>query len=96
MVTGYQYQLTDDSSPPEHLVGPFGFGEGESLSDERLDLPALEEVEQGGQVLAKESRADTFEPLYAIGHQSLTAGEHPAAEDIEREQTQSVEAIPAA
>jgi hypothetical protein len=63
------------------------------MSDERPDLLLLKEVEQGDQVLPKQSRLQPFERLNAVGDHPFPAREKPAAGDVQPEDGGSTKAL---
>lgn len=63
------------------------------MRDERLDLLLLKEAEQGDQILPKQSRLQPFERLDAVGDDPFPAGEKPAADDVQRVDGDSMQAI---
>ena len=67
--------------------------ERKSLRDEWLDLLLLKEVEQGDQILPKQSWLPPFERLDAVGDDPFPAGEKPTASDVQRVDGDSMKAI---
>src|SRR5262245_5660996 len=68
-------------------------GKRESLSDERLYLFLLEEVEQVDQVLSKPFRFPPFERLDAVTDHPSPAREQPAADDVPGDCGESTKAL---
>jgi hypothetical protein len=67
-------------------------GKRKSLRDQGLDLLLPEKVEQRDQVLPKQCRFYPFEPLDAVGDHAFPAWEKPAANDVQRENRDSMKA----
>ena len=93
MTVAHEDDLADHSSFPERLLRASCFGKRKSLCNERLDPLLLQEVEQGDQILPKQSRFEPFERLDAIGNDPFAAGKKPAAGDVQRVDGDSMKAI---
>ena len=89
----HEHDLADHTSFPEQLVRVPCLDERKSLSDERLDLSLLKEIEQGDQILSKEFWFQPFERLDAVGDHAFPAREKPAASDIQPEDRDSTKAM---
>jgi hypothetical protein len=81
----HEHDLAYDTSFPEQFVGASRLGKRNSLCDERPDLPLLQEVEQGDQILSKQTRSQPLEPLDAVGNHAFSARKKPAACDVHPE-----------
>jgi hypothetical protein len=80
-----EHDFAGHASFAQQLVRASCFRKWKSLCDERFDLLLAQEVEQGDQVLTKQSRLQPFERLDAVRHHPFPAGEKPAAGDVQRE-----------
>ncbi len=92
-LVGHEHNLAYHASLPEQLVRVSRLGKRKALRDERLDLLLSKEVEQGDQILPKQSRLQPFERLDAVGDHPFPAREKPAAGDVQPEDGEPTEAI---
>ena len=88
-----EHDLAGDASLPEQLVRLSRPGKRKPLCDERLNLVLLKEIEQGDQILSKQSRPQPFEPLNAVADHPFPAREKPAASNVEPEDGESTIAM---
>ena len=89
----FEHDLTRHASLPEHLVRLSCFGKRKSLRNEWLDLLLLKEIEQGDQILSEPCRSQPFEPLDAVRDHPFPAREKSAADNIQRENGDSMKAM---
>jgi len=68
-------------------------GKGKLLRDDRPDLFLLKEAQQGGQVLLKLCRLESFERLDTVGDHPFPAWEKPAGDNVQHEDGKSMKAI---
>ena len=78
----HEHDFAYHASLPEQLLRVSCLGKRKSLRDERLDLLLLKEVEQGDQILPKQSRLQPFERLDAVGDDPFPARDSPGGKEI--------------
>src|SRR5688572_26491132 len=80
----YEHELACDAASAEQLVGASRVDKRKP-GDEGLDRALAETLEQREEILAKQGWSQPFQPLDAVQHDPLAAGQKPTTRDEQTE-----------
>ena len=93
MTVTHKHNLSYHSSLPEQFLRTSCLRQRESLCDDWLDFMPLQEVQQGNQILSKQSRFQPFERLDAVRDDPFPAREKPATGNVQQVDGNSMKSI---